>query len=200
MKTLVVGITGKARSGKDTLASIIQEHLQPYAVVVHKLSMASPMKTMVSHLFWHMGYDAEEAIVSMVDGELKEVIVEGINASPRKILQTLGTDWGRNMIHEDLWIECMKGMVNAYEGDLDIPRIVLIPDIRFDNEAEKLCDIVIRIERKDAGEIRKHASENGVDDQFVHYTIFNDDSIKALEVNAMDLVDIIKDAAFRKVT
>lgn len=103
-------------------------------------------------------------------------------ATVREVLQTLGTEWGRN-VDPLLWCkdtlnrqlrDVVKPEFYGWDpawGDAP-PRIVkgvVITDVRFDNEAQAIRDIggvVWKIERgvkTAAGGIPQHASENGVD-------------------------------------
>ena len=85
-------------------------------------------------------------------------------ATPRSLMQMIGTDWGRRMIREDLWIDLWRREVAAVPEDV----VVVIDDCRFPNEhAECLAQgntIVFRVERAApsalAGEVEKtHESE-----------------------------------------
>ena len=52
--------------------------------------------------------------------------------TPRWAMQSLGTEWGRDLIHNDLWI-------NAWKSTLPDGNIV-VDDIRFLNEVETIQD------------------------------------------------------------
>jgi len=52
--------------------------------------------------------------------------------SLREALQTLGTEWGRQMMHEDIWVDVLLGEWAAF------PHACLaIDDLRFPNEYDK---------------------------------------------------------------
>ena len=85
---LVIGIAGPARCGKDTAADfIIEEHPQ-YV----KASFADPLKDM---LRVGLGLNAAQLY-----GNDKEGVDHRYECSPRHIMQTLGTEWGRQLIHQ----------------------------------------------------------------------------------------------------
>src|SRR5690348_6899955 len=90
--TRLIGLTGKAGSGKDTIAD---------RLVVNKgftkLAFAAPMKEALNKLF---GFDPSD----WYDREWKETPLPGIGKSPRQLAQTLGTEWGRDTINPNLWI------------------------------------------------------------------------------------------------
>lgn len=51
-------------------------------------------------------------------------------ATPRSLMQMIGTEWGRNMIREDLWVELWRQAVDAVPEGVPI----VIDDCRFPNE------------------------------------------------------------------
>jgi len=111
----VIGIAGPARSGKDTAADyLIEQHPQ-----YHKASFADPIKDM---LRVGLGLTDEQLY-----GDQKEIVDERYGCSPRHIMQTLGTEWGRTYICDDLWVRTMRARIELAP--------VIIPDIRFENEA-----------------------------------------------------------------
>ena len=151
----LIGITGKARSGKDTAARVLIEQRG-----LINYSFADPMKEGVKVMF---GLTEEH-----VNGELKEQVIPEIGVSPRRILQTLGTEWGRDIIRSDLWVllaqQKWEAIKAATEGTFHGGMIV--PDVRFEDEAAFIRDnggLLIHIERKAAQEIEGHVSEAGVE-------------------------------------
>jgi hypothetical protein len=78
----------------------------------------------------HLGYDAEQ-IERRVEGELKELCHGSIGMTTRRVMETLGTDWGRQMVREDLWTMIMSKKIERlmHQG-----HSVLVEDVRFPNE------------------------------------------------------------------
>lgn len=178
----LIGIAGKAGAGKDTLADqLVRQH--GYA----KYSLAAPIKKMLNELF---GWKDE----SWRDRQWKElpaiagVYTQGGNwsldepyVSPRHLAQWLGTEVGRTIGGEDVWINLMErewkqqtflaGPKQGYQ-----PRMV-VPDVRFDNEARRiraLGGVIIQINRPTPYAVPAHASEKGVDASLVHVFVGND--------------------------
>jgi hypothetical protein len=55
--------------------------------------------------------------------------------SPRIVAQSLGTEWGRNSIHKDIWIDyLLNNRVKTLQETNPNTIGVIIPDVRFDNE------------------------------------------------------------------
>ena len=170
----LIGITGKAGSGKDTIANYLRlEHgFIQYA-------FATPIK---------------RAIATMLDMEIKELfsrtakeeIIDFIGKSPRFLAQTLGTEWGRDLVHKDIWVILAKRFYDIQSVDPYIKGIV-IADVRFDNEAEWIKSeggIIIEVSRSYVlpcyGE---HSSESGIKSDFIDIMIVNDSDIETLYSN-----------------
>lgn len=111
------------------------------------------------------GHNARYAMASLLHVVLSCIAKAGPEgATPRSLMQMIGTDWGRKMIREDLWIDLWRREVAAVpEGE-----VIVIDDCRFPNEhAECLAQgntTVFRVVRDApsalAGEIEKnHESE-----------------------------------------
>ena len=98
--------------------------------------------------------------------------------SPRYVMQTLMTEWGRQMIHPDIWvISFLNRLYNDMERGFLIHRIV-VDDVRFDNEAATLrmfpyCRIY-RVNRDSVSNNDNHLSETSIDNIIVDGVINND--------------------------
>lgn len=162
----VIGITGKARAGKDTVAEILLEMFPGAA----KYAFADPLK---EGLKVALGLSDEE-----VYGDLKDTMNELYGKTNREMLQTFGTDWGRDMVHKDIWI--LAATRKMPKG------LVIISDVRFENEAKFVRENgqLIHVLRKGLPEIngvKGHASESGIELNPVDKVIFNDFSLQALK-------------------
>ncbi len=157
---MLVGFTGKARSGKDTAADFTG---------LNKYSFATPLKDACKAIF---GWGDEH-----LNGDLKDVVDPKYGVSPRQALQTLGTDWARNTVNEDIWIIRAKEVLEHGE--------VVVADVRFDNEAQLIRDlggIVIEVVGTFADtQVRKHSSESGVSLGLIDHTVVNDGTLEDLE-------------------
>ncbi len=130
MSRIVIGFTGKMGCGKSTAAKILVEH------GFTRIRFAQPLKSMMACL----GLSEDQ-----IEGHLKETpCIELCGKSPRYGMQTIGTEWGRDTIHPDLWINAWKRAVEKAPGN------VVVDDVRFLNEATALMDMdggLIRIVR-----------------------------------------------------
>lgn len=150
MEPKLIGLTGKARSGKDTAADYAAKKwgAQRYA-------FASPLKKGLRAM---LGLDSEHT-----DGGLKEMpLLRFGNKSPRQMLQTLGTEWGRQLVNDTIWVDLGLYEWEKYRA---MGQSLIITDVRFDNEAQAIRDaggVVCHIIRVDAETVSEHSSEAGV--------------------------------------
>lgn len=144
-------------SGKSTVAN--------YLVTRHgfaKVAFATPLKAMTSALLRSAGIQ-EDHIADYVYGDRKEELLPAIGVSSRRLQQTIGTEWGRELIRETLWTDIALAKARAY---LDDGISVVIDDMRFPNEygavtlAHGDC---YRVVRPDARVTIGHASEGQLD-------------------------------------
>jgi hypothetical protein len=168
----VIAITGRKGSGKDTAAQVLINHGFPL------VKFADPLKNMLRTLLSYRGAD-EVMIERLLEGDLKETPSEYLEGqTPRLAMQTLGTEWGRNLIGERLWTDSAKRRLSS------VPHAV-VTDMRFPNElrtVKELDAVVIRVVRPGLNytDSSKHASEGYIDDMPVDFEIINDGSISEL--------------------
>jgi hypothetical protein len=169
---MIIGICGPAGAGKTTVADILCG--DGLGVTI---PLADPLYKALSAMFGIPEAD-------LVDRGKKEQTIDWVGQSPRRLLQTLGTEWGRQVIGEDIWARiCLRrAAVNLRAGF----RRVVVPDVRFDNEAAAIREAggkIVRVVRPSgcvAGETMRHSSEAGVSDDLVDATIVNGGSMDEL--------------------
>lgn len=112
-------------SGKSTAAQhLVEQHR------FVRLAFATPLKAMASALLLNAGLPDEE-VYDRVQGSRKEEIIPVLGISSRRLQQLLGTEFGRKMIHEDIWVNLTLANARSY---LDRGISVVIDDMRFPNE------------------------------------------------------------------
>jgi hypothetical protein len=143
----VVAFTGLAGSGKSTSTRYLVEQ---YGYTLVKF--AGPLKDMMRAI----GFSERD-----IEGDLKEVANHALcGKTPRYAMQTLGTEWGRNLIGDDLWISLWR---NRVEKVIEEGGRVVTDDCRFPNEASavrKLGGGIFKIEGR-GGIAGSHVSEAG---------------------------------------
>ncbi|GEP11750.1 deoxynucleotide monophosphate kinase [Methylobacterium gnaphalii] len=188
---MIIALTGAAGAGKSTAAEILADR-HGFA----RVRFAGPLKAMVRAFLAQAGVEASE-IERMIEGDRKEAPApEFLGASPRKVMQTLGTEWGRDLIAPGLWVEGWKAGARAALAR-GAPGVV-VEDCRFPNEAEAvqaLGGLIVRIDRPGAViPLSGHGSEKV--DLPRNATILNDGSRDELGC-ALDrvLADLLRAAA-----
>lgn len=158
----VIGIAGPAGVGKDTAADYLVGQLPGY----RKVAFADPLKDML-----RTGLSLTEA---QLYGSDKEAVDERYGCSPRHIMQTLGTEWGRQHIHPDVWVKAMAARIGKADN-------VVICDVRFQNEADFVRERGVLIHLTGRGGIgAAHQSELGLEAMPGDITIANDGDLKQL--------------------
>lgn len=170
----LIGLYSPApQSGKTTVAQYLNH--QGYI----RLSFAAPLKRMIRTFLLSLGYGPEAIEEYLTTG--KEDQIPGIRATPRHLLQTLGTEWGRTCIHPCVWLLCWQETANRYLK-ADIP--VVCDDVRFPNEAELIRSLggeVWQITRPSATTDTTHASEGALDTFTFDTEIGNTGSLSDLQ-------------------
>lgn len=195
---MIIGITGKAQSGKDTACRIVQlintvdydcacsegkgekyildnvDNILPITYMWEKHAFADKLKECASTILGVPRFMFES-------GEFKESFTslplsnkEGEPMTNREFLQYFGTEVGRN-IDKDLWI---KALMYSYGRDKESHWI--IPDVRFPNEADAIRNaggVLWKIERDGSG-AGNHISEKLIDDIKVDVVIENNLDMK----------------------
>jgi hypothetical protein len=156
----VIGLTGRKGCGKSSVAAILARVHD-----FHIRSFASPIKEMLEAMGIPKNY--------IYDADDKEKPVPGFGKSARYMMQALGTEFGRHLVHPDVWIRALKNKLDRMAGD------VVIDDVRFENEARMIHaygGMILRIERphqQNEGVTDTHRSELQLDSSCVDQTLQN---------------------------
>lgn len=149
-KTFVIGVAGKAEVGKSTFARCLGERIQAPV-----LSFSTPLKAMLE-------------VLGVSKGHPKF----------RFMAQTLGTEWGRNIVNADIWVNFMAQTIRASSYT-----VVIIDDVRFQNEVDFVRhNGVLYALTRDVASIAEseHVSE----------TSLNLDAAVDIELNMPTLIDM----------
>lgn len=127
-----------------------------------RLSFATPLKEMTVSLLKAAQIHPRE-IERRVFGDMKEDVIPSLGVSTRHLMQTLGTNWGRQCVKESIWVDIT---ISAAKRLMKQGHSVVIDDMRFPNEygavtlAHGDC---YRIVRPDAKVTLSHDSEGQLD-------------------------------------
>jgi hypothetical protein len=108
----------------------------------------------------------------------------------RLILQGYGTDYRRKHCGDDYWIT--RALMRVFDISKNHPNaIVIIPDVRFQNEAQtifKINGFLFKVTR-DTGLEDKHPSEKSLDNYHVYDGIIdNNGSVESLQQSVRNIL------------
>ncbi|QIV65793.1 deoxynucleotide monophosphate kinase [Mesorhizobium phage Cp1R7A-A1] len=188
---MLIAMTGKKRSGKDTVASMIDSRYQ-----FERVAFAGTLKGMIHFLLSSAGL-TEDEIDYYMNGDGKETelaVLQGKSA--RYAMQTLGTEW-RNLIGTDLstgevvskelWTDIVRSKVGLTEN-------VVITDMRFVHEAVFVDDhagVKVRVVRPGTDTGDTHASEVEMASIQEDIKIYNHGSLDQLDSAVFRLMEVV---------
>lgn len=175
----IIGLTGRAGVGKSTAADILRNH-----GYIPK-GFADKIKGVLNQRFgWNprMWEDRtwKESQSPYFGCRLSYAGLEEF--SPRSWAQWLGTEVGRAIFGQDIWISLAM-------GELHYENRYIFADVRFPNEATAIRDrggVVIEILRDNVAPVNDHVSETPLPTHLIDYHVPNNGSRKDLE-NALIL-------------
>jgi hypothetical protein len=115
-----IGLSGFAQSGKTTVANYIEANYG-----FRRQHIAEPLRDMLRTLLRRFGMK-DARIDEYLTGHLKETIIPYLGVTSRHAQITLGTEWGRELINNDLWaklwsIEAERSFGNAMNDSVRFP-------------------------------------------------------------------------------
>lgn len=166
---MIIGLTGRSGHGKGVAGDVLIEK------GMVSLAFAEPIKIFFADLL-------NVPLAKLEDREfvkLPQPLLGG--KTLRECYQSIGNDWGRDLIDSDLWVNrCI-----AHYDELLKSSDVVFTDVRYDNEAQMIRSrggIIIKsigVNVKDPidKELDSNDSEKGISDHLVDFTVVNDQSL-----------------------
>lgn len=168
----IILISGKAQSGKDTVAKMIKERLEKDSSVL--ITHYADLVKYISKMYFNW------------DGKK--------DRAGRSIIQTIGNDVREK--NPNYWVDFLVGFLSMYSSRWDY---VLIPDTRYKNEIEKLFGydtITLRINRSFVSpltqEQQNHISETELDRYEFDYVINSENGLDKLETEVDKFMNWLK--------
>jgi len=192
----LIGVSGKAMHGKDTVGAILSEK-RGYTrmAFADKLKELTVLADPLILCGMSLRLDRLSAYVRAVgmDAAKKE-------AEVRRLLQALGHG-AREIFGEDAWVDALFRQIDSSPGELG-PGFFVVTDVRYPNEAEAVRrrgGEVWRIVRPDAPSLAdpagihvseaapasSHASETALDDYDFDRVVLNDGPLSALAAKVL---------------
>ena len=212
MKTIIIGLIGDNRCGKDTFAEILIEKYD-----FRKYAFADCIKDVARLLF---GFSENQLY-----GNEKEIIDSNYGISPREFFQIFGTEFMQLDIYNHLpnleqkipkrcfWSQRTVEDIKQYIfNTTDKDRRVVISDIRFLHEVETLQRFITENNNKNNNNIELHlikisrnkqpinttdvnnthqsrTSIQNIPNSLIQYHIVNDTTLENYQIKCKDIVD-----------
>ncbi len=178
---MLIGIIGQKQSGKSTVGEAVSKTLGATVTV----PMAAPIKDMLMSMGVPMCslYGSEEQKNAPLD------ILCG--KTGRQAMQTLGSEWGRDMMGIDIWVRIWKSRAKFLLEDGDV---VVCDDVRRYDEAmavEELGGHLILVVRPGQQPVDLHQSERYINELPFHYKIVNDGTPEELRAKVQSVMEEI---------
>lgn len=181
---MIIGLSGKARAGKDTFGNLLIESFELLGIKAVRVAFADVLKDQISDLF--------DMTNEQLYGNLKEVEdtrypkADGGFFSPREVLQNYGQFM--RTIDSNYWVNRAMKKVATFDKDI----ITIITDVRHTNEVDmvKSNGLHIRILREGASSAQNaaHISETALDSGYkIDDIIENNSSLEELKTKALAL-------------
>lgn len=174
MQPTLIGLYSPVpQSGKTTIAQHLRER-HGFKV----LPFARPLREMLTPLLASLGLPPDQIALHLYHD--KQSPIPGLGCNGRHLMQTLGTDWGRRLVADDLWVKCWAAQA------ITMP-LVVADDVRFPNEAHAVKILggqVWKVWRPGAELNCSHSSEGALDTW---------NGFDRLVVNDSDLAQLIRD-------
>jgi DNA polymerase III delta prime subunit len=137
----IIAFSGPAGAGKSTAAKILAER-HGYEHAMFAGALKAMFRTYLEYR--SIGRMSQWTVERMIEGDLKEVPQKALcGRTPRQFMVWLGTEFGRDLIHPDFWVETERARLKTHNEK------VVYCGLRFPNEAamvREMGGIVIRVE------------------------------------------------------
>lgn len=182
---VIVGITGYARSGKDTAARALIG-----ALGYKKVAFADALKRDLMVLDPYIDDKGTRLSFAYNFWEMSLEDIKAEFPEWRRLMQIYGTEVWR-AVDPNIWVTRTTDAINEDWIANATPGYV-IPDLRFENERRLVnFDLVVRVERPGVGPLNDHASETYVGDMDVDIVLQNDHTEEHLHRLILDAVHSI---------
>ena len=173
--TKLIGLYSHAPgSGKSTVAKMCEGVT---------FSFADPLRNFVACTLTSLGHNGFDLVKNS-----KEQKIAGIGVTPRQMMQTLGTEWGRACVHPDLWVMIAESEAKNWLRSVN----VTFDDVRFPNEVDmirRLGGELWLVDRPGVVYEGSHASECALVDIIPDSIIKNFGDLRQLQKIVSDLLN-----------
>lgn len=177
---MVIGLSGKSGSGKDTVADIICNSTERKDIIRYKNSFADGIKDVL--LFGLNLFNDYEEIEKNKNSKdyIPNFTMYGEPMTTRQALQNVGQEF-KKIFGEDVWVKSLKNTIgDNYKYNFIL---TIITDVRFENEFDfvknELGGKMILVTNPNSNNY-EHISEKPIDREY-DYIIENNGTLKELK-------------------
>ena len=124
--TKLILLSGDYGVGKSEFGKQIRKHVKFSNIPI--IALADNLKYGLSQM---LGIN----IQYFYDPDLKNVILPEYGVTPRYLMETCGTNWGRDMVSVDLWSVVLKRKLQKTNE-----KFIIVEDVRFQSELRFLSN------------------------------------------------------------
>ncbi len=172
MTPTLIGLTGFAQSGKDSIAQVLHK-----LYGFERVAFADPLKELALKVNPELARFVQESGWEMAK---REPIY-------RRLLQDLGVG-AREVFGDDIWVD------TAFNKIRDRGPHVVITDVRFPNEWDRVKEhhgIVVRVQRPGIEAVNSHISEHALLGYRTDYVLFNGGGMRQLSLEVIEMVEYL---------
>lgn len=175
-KQLYIGLSGYAGSGKDTVAQTLVDEYG-YTRVAFSDAVRDALDALNPYVLSPSPYGHELHSVQTVVDYIGWDSAKSGYSDIRRLLQRMGTEVGREIFGENIWVDIAMRRVEKINGP------VVFTDVRFPNEYRAIAEMggaLWHVERPGVGPVNKHGSETDLDAEQFDVRIYNGNSLEDL--------------------
>jgi hypothetical protein len=177
-----IGLHGFAGVGKDSVAKILENYGYTRVAFADKIREALYILNPVILLH---PYGEDQRVQDLVDrhgwDEAKRQYEE-----IRRMLQVLGTEVGREMISQSVWVDSVF-------KDREEDKKYVFTDVRFTNEhhaVDSRLGLLVKVDRPGVGPVNGHESDKGLPDLWFDAHIVNDGTLEGLNTKVREILHL----------
>jgi dephospho-CoA kinase len=176
---ILIGIHGKARTGKTTSADYLLKK-----------------GAWCTSFAWRV-YQTVQVMFNLKNHELhddyKLIKHPKWGLTLREMLVLVGHDMARKLYSDNIWIQHVQDELDAVKKSGAAVKLFVVTDIRYQDEVDWLKEhdgILVMVER-DVDNISNHITEKGIPRVYADYIIKNEDNIEDFYKKWDELLDIL---------
>jgi len=184
----LIAIAGGMGSGKDTFGKMLQTHLGKDYEIVKFAYAVKQIAALILNVPVERFEDEDFKKCWLGEEWENHTLPFEEPYTVRKLLQRIGTEAGRHMLHPNIWV---NNVFNRFTNDSHW----IITDLRFPNEFEtikKRGGYTIKIVREIGYDNSQHLSERALDNHNFDLVVHNIGDLKLLDTIAAKTASSLK--------